>query len=81
MSIITVNLTKAKSISHDLRRQARAKEFEPYDKIIQLQIPGTSATDAETERVKIRTKYAIIQDNIDNATDVQTLTTIISEFK
>ena len=65
MSIV-VNLTKAKTIAHEKRKLKRAEEFKPHDDIIAKQIPGEDATKAETERAKIRTKYATIQTDIDN---------------
>jgi hypothetical protein len=70
---ISVNLTKAKEISHVMRRSFRAAEFEPYDQSISKQIPGTSVADAEASREKIRTKYANIQLMIDQSTDVDGL--------
>ena len=65
--MITINLEKAKSIGHDMRRAARSEEFAPYDKIIAAQIPGQSATDAETARAEIRAKYVAMQAAIDAA--------------
>lgn len=65
--MIVINLDKAKAIGHDMRRAARAEEFAPYDKIIAAQIPGQSATDAETARAAIRAKYAAMQTAIDAA--------------
>jgi hypothetical protein len=65
--MIVINLDKAKAIGHDMRRAARADEFAPYDKIIAAQIPGQSATDAETARAAIRAKYAAMQAAIDAA--------------
>jgi hypothetical protein len=59
--MITINVTKAKSIAHDKRREARAEEFKPHDEIIMKQIPGADATAAETARAAIRTKYATMQ--------------------
>ena len=75
MSIV-VNLTKAKTIAHERRRRKREQEFKPHDDIIAKQIPGEDATTAETERAKIRTKYATIQTDIDNATTVDALKTV-----
>tara|TARA_R100000479_G_C6241598_1_gene148995 strand:+ start:121 stop:372 length:252 start_codon:yes stop_codon:yes gene_type:complete len=75
MSIV-VNLTKAKTIAHEKRRIKRAEEFKPHDDIIAKQIPGEDATKAETERAKIRTKYATIQTDIDNAKTVDALKTV-----
>jgi hypothetical protein len=63
--VITINLTKAKSIAHDARRTARSAEFAPLD--IKATIPS-EATAAETARAVIRTKYAAMQTAIDVAT-------------
>jgi len=63
--VITINLTKAKAIAHDKRRQARSVEFAPLD--IKATIPS-EATAAETARAVIRTKYATMQTAIDAAT-------------
>lgn len=65
--MITINVTKAKVIGHELRRKARADEFAPYDQMIAYQIPGVTA-EAETARQAIREKYAAIQVQIDAAT-------------
>jgi hypothetical protein len=64
--MITVNITKAKAIGHDMRRAARAEEFKPYDEAIAKQIPGQTEG-AEAERQKIREKYAAVQTAIDAA--------------
>jgi hypothetical protein len=64
--MITINITKAKSIGHDMRRAARAEEFKPFDEAIAKQIPGASEG-AETARQAIREKYAAIQTDIDAA--------------
>jgi hypothetical protein len=65
--MIVINLDKAKTIGHDMRRAARAEEFAPFDKIVAAQIPGQSAEDAEAARSAIRTKYAAMQTAIDTA--------------
>jgi hypothetical protein len=64
--MIVINVTKAKSIGHDMRRAARAQEFAPYDEAIAKQIPG-QAEGAEAARQAIREKYAAIQTAIDAA--------------
>ncbi len=64
--MITINITKAKAIGHDMRRAARAQEFAPYDEAIAKQIPG-QADGAEAARQAIREKYAAIQTAIDAA--------------
>jgi hypothetical protein len=65
-SMITINITKAKAIGHDMRRAARAEEFKPFDEAIAKQIPG-AAEGAEAQRQAIREKYAVIQTQIDAA--------------
>ena len=65
--MITVNLTKAKAIGHDMRRAARAEEFKPHDEVIMKQIPGVDAVAAEAARQAIRDKYAAMQTAIDAA--------------
>ena len=46
--MITINIDKAKTIAHDIRRAARAEEFKPHDEIIMKQIPGVDAAAAES---------------------------------
>lgn len=65
--MITINIDKAKTIAHQLRREARAKEFEPYDDAIAKQIPG-QMEGAESARQAIRDKYVAVQAAIDAAT-------------
>jgi hypothetical protein len=64
--MIAINVTKAKSIGHDMRRAARAAEFAPYDEAIAKQIPG-QMEGAEAARQAIRDKYVAIQTAIDAA--------------
>jgi hypothetical protein len=75
--MITVNIDKAKVISHDKRREARSAEFAPLDEVIMKQIPGTDAVAVEAERQAIRDKYVSLQADIDAATDAVALKTII----
>lgn len=63
--MIVINLDKAKSIGHEMRRAARTEEFKPLD--IKATIPS-EAVAAEAQRQVIRDKYAVIQTNIDTAT-------------
>ncbi len=65
--MIVINVIKAKTIGHDMRRAARAEEFKPYDEAIAKQIPG-QMEGAEAARQAIREKYAAIQTAIDAAT-------------
>jgi hypothetical protein len=65
--MITINIDKAKSIGHDMRRAARAEEFKPYDDANAKQIPG-QMEGAEAARQAIRDKYVAVQTAIDAAT-------------
>ena len=67
--MITINVTKAKTIAHDIRRAARSEEFKPYDDAIAKQIPG-QMEGAEAARATIRAKYATMQTAIDAASTV-----------
>ena len=78
--MITVNLTKAKTIAHDVRRAKRAEAFAPFDEVIMKQIPGADATAAEVSRAAVRTKYATVQTNIDAAADVAALKTVVESI-
>ena len=68
--MITINIDKAKTIAHEIRRTARAEEFKPHDEVIMKQIPGNDYTQAEAARVAIREKYATMQTAIDSASTV-----------
>ena len=72
--MIVINVDKAKEIAHDKRRAARSAEFAPLD--IKATIPA-EATAAEVARQVIRDKYATIQTNIDAATTVDELKSIV----
>jgi hypothetical protein len=67
--MITININKAKTIAHDMRRAARTEEFKPYDDAIAKQIPGQSEG-AEAARAVIRAKYAAMQTDIDAASTI-----------
>lgn len=79
MPIVT-NLTKAKTIAHEMRRAKREEEFKPHDEVIMKQIPGADADAAETARVAIRTKYETVQTDIDAAADVDALKTVVESM-
>lgn len=68
--MITVNLDKAKTIVHDIRRAKRTAEFAPLD--VKATIPAEAST-AEAARQAVRDKYADIQTEIDAATGVPEL--------
>jgi hypothetical protein len=78
--MIVINIDKAKTITHNKRREAREQEFKPHDEIIMKEIPGKDLQQAEFERQKIRDKYRVIQDRIDAANTPEELKQILSEF-
>ena len=65
--MIGINIEKARTIAHEIRRTARAAEFSPLD--IKATIPS-EAVAAEVARQTIREKYAVMQIQIDAATTV-----------
>ena len=65
--MITINITKAKTIAHNKRREARSAEFAPLD--IKATIPS-EAVAAEAARAVVRIKYATMQTAIDSASTV-----------
>ena len=74
---IVIDLTKAKAITHDARRVARAAEFAPLD--VKATIPS-EAVAAEAARAAVRVKYADMQTAVDGATEVATLKTIMEQL-
>lgn len=76
-SSLSVDILKAKDISHNKRRARRAEEFATLD--VQATIPA-QASQAETARQSIRDKYAAIQDQIESSTTAEQLKAIIAEF-
>lgn len=75
--MITVNIDKAKTIVHDMRRAKRSLEFAPLD--IKATIPSEAAA-AEAARQAIRDKYAAIQTNIDAAPGITELKQIANSL-
>ena len=73
--MITINIDKAKAIAHDIRRAARAEEFKPLD--VKAAIPA-EAVEADAARQAIRDKHAQIQADIDAATTVDKLKTVMA---
>ena len=65
--MIFVNIEKAKSLAHDMRRSARDADFRPHDEVIAKQIPGVDIAQEEAARAAIREKYALMQQQIDAA--------------
>tara|TARA_R110002051_G_scaffold303487_1_gene372400 strand:+ start:194 stop:616 length:423 start_codon:yes stop_codon:yes gene_type:complete len=76
-SAVSVDVGKAKDITHAARRAARDREMAPFD--VKVTIPDESSA-AEAERVKLRKKYAALQTKID-ASDESNLNKIIDDLK
>ena len=74
---IVIDITKAKAITHDMRRAARSVEFAPLD--VKATIPSEAAA-AETARQAVREKYADMQTAVDAAADVASLKGIIESL-
>jgi len=75
--MITVNINKAKEVAHEVRRKNRAKEFAPLD--VKVTIPS-EATAAEAARSEIRSKYEVIQLNIESASQIEELKAIVDSL-
>lgn len=75
--MITINLDKAKNIAHDKRRAARSAEFAPLD--IKATIPA-EAQAAEAARQVIRDKYATMQNDINDAANLDALKQIVESL-
>lgn len=75
--MITVNIDKAKAITHEARRAARSAEFAPLD--VKASIPS-EAVAAEEARAAVRVKYADMQSAVDAAADVAALKTIMEQL-
>ena len=75
--MITVDINKAKDITHAKRRAKREEEFKPHDEVIMKQIPGVDYDQAEAARQAIRVKYEGIQTAIDSAANPEELKAII----
>jgi len=79
--MIPVNMDRAKEIAHQVRRQRRNLEFYPHDQMIAKQIPGPESANAEAERVKIREKYAQVQNEINATQSWDELKVVVEEHK
>ena len=74
--MITVNISKAKDIAHDVRRAARSAEFAPLD--VKATIPS-EAVAAEEARAVVRTKYDDMQTAINAATTADAIKAAMPE--
>jgi hypothetical protein len=74
---IVSNVPKLKEWAHGKRRAKRMEEFEPFDDIIKLQVPGQDAAKAEVARATIRNADSVRQIAIDNCADEAALRQLI----
>ena len=72
--MIIINIDKAKDIAHDHRRATRTEKFAPLD--IKATIPS-QAVEAEIARQNIRDKDAKLQIEIDQASDLAELKSLM----
>lgn len=75
--MIKINFDKAVEIAHRIRKNKRQQEFSPLD--AQMNVPSL-AEQAEQQRQIIREKYDVIQTEIDEAEDIETLEKIVQEL-
>lgn len=79
-SNIEFNLSKAKEIAHELRRQKRDELMAPYDDIVAKNIPGSDIQGAEQMRATIRAMYEVVQNDIDNAINFNQIEVFVNNF-
>lgn len=75
--MIQVDISKAKEIAHEKRRNKRADLFKQLD--IEATVP-VLAEQAEVQRQAIRDEFAVIQTEIDSAATVEELTIIVTQL-
>ena len=76
----TYDLAFAKKMAHRKRKNRRYSEFAPHDDTVAKAIPGSATDAAEASRVAIRTKYATMQTEIDNASTIDELYAILQKY-
>lgn len=78
---IITNINKAKEITHETRRNVRAKEFAPLDQEINISIANVAkVAEVEAQRQAIRDKYATIKNSIDACSTADKLKAIIQSL-
>ena len=77
--VSTYDMTKVKNIAHRKRRNRRYSDFAPHDSVVATAIPGTFAA-AEESRVGIRTTYATMQTEIDDASTIDEIYAILQKY-
>ena len=77
--VSTFDLAKAKEVAHRKRRNRRYSDFAPHDAVVSMAIPGTVDA-AEESRVGIRTTYATMQTEIDDASTIDEIYAILQKY-
>lgn len=72
------DINRCRELGHDIRRAKRAEEFAPHDEVIAKQIPGKDMSAAEVARQAIRDKFAVMQTDIDTATNPEQIKTALN---
>lgn len=80
--MIIVNIQKAKDIGNQIRREKAQGFFAPYDRVIELNIPGQEEkrAQAEASRAIIRERDAVCQVAIDAATSTEEIQLALANF-
>lgn len=80
--MILINIEKAKNIGNQERRLKAQQFFAPYDRVIELNIPGQEEqrAQAEAKRATIRANDAICQTAIDAATTTDEIKQALESF-
>lgn len=78
--MIAINIEKAKSIAHKLRRDKREALFAPHDRVIQLNIPSNNLIVAEEKRAAIRLLDARCQVDIDESSTPEQIKEALDNF-
>lgn len=74
---LSINIDKAKTIVHDIRRAKRTAEFAPLDRLATI---PCEAEAAEAARQAVREKYTAVQADIDSAPCVAELKLIVEQL-
>lgn len=80
--MIVIDINKAKEIANDMRRKKAQDFFAPYDRMIELNIPGQEEqrAQAEAKRAIIRQNDATCQAAIDAATTPEQIKQALESF-
>lgn len=75
--MIKVDMTKAKEIAHEVRRNDRDAKMKPLD--VEATIPA-KAEQAESQRQAVRDANSVVQSEIDSSTNTDELKLALSKL-